>query len=99
MSIRIAALIEREIMRPDLAERLERLGKEMLALAAEVKATASVGADIPPEAKLRQIELTQGALELMASLLPKEEAQDDDADCEAAIALVRTTRQASVSHF
>ena len=99
MSIRIAALIEREIMRPDLAERMERMGMEMQALAAEVKANVPAGADISPEAKLRQIELTQGALELMASLLPKEAAHDDDADCEAAIALVRTTRQASVSHF
>lgn len=35
----------------------------------------------------------------IGALVGKVRPRDDDADCEAAIALVRTTRQASVSHF
>lgn len=83
----------------DLAEQIERMVKELLALEAEVTANALTGADISPKAKLRQSERTQGLLERLMSPLPKEEPQDDDADYEAAIALIRKTRRASISHF
>ena len=49
--------------------------------------------------KPRQSEQAQGLSERLMSPLPKEEPRNDDADCEAAIALIRKTGQASISHF
>ena len=89
---------ERKALKLDFAEQQERMEKAVQALVAAA-ASAQTLADISPEAKPRQSERAQGLSERLMSPLPKEEPRDDDADCEVAIALIRKTRQASISHF
>ncbi len=90
----------------NLAEQLERMEKDLQAVMAKVNANSKAMMDALKammdalvKAKPRQSEETQGLLERLMSPLPKEEPRNDDADCEVAIALIRKTRRASISHF
>ena len=90
----------------DLAEQMEPMEPDLQAVVAKVNANSKAMMDALKammdalvKFKPRQGERTQGLSERLMSPLPKEEPRDDDADCEAAIALIRKTGQASISHF
>ena len=93
-------------MKPDLAEQMEQMETDLQAVMAKVNANSKAMMDALKammdalvKFKPRQGERTQGLSERLMSPLPKEEPRNDDADCEAALALIRKTGQASISHF
>jgi len=90
----------------NLAEQMEPMEPDLQAVIAKVNANSKAIMDAHKammdalvNLKPRQSEQAQGLLERRMSPLPKEEPRDDDADCEVALALIRKTRQASISHF
>ena len=93
-------------MNPSIAEQMEQMETDLRAVMAKVNANSKAMMDALKammdalvKFKPRQGERTQGLSERLTSPLPKEEPRDDDADCEAAIALIRKTGQTAISHF
>ena len=56
----------------DLAEQMERMGKELLALMAKVNANSKAMMDALVKTKPRQSERTESLLDRLMSPLPKE---------------------------
>ena len=93
-------------MNPSIAEQMEQMETDLRAVMAKVNANSKAIMDAHKammdalvNLKPRQSEQAQGLLERLMLPLPKEEPRDDDADCEAAIALIRKTGQTAISHF
>lgn len=93
-------------MNPSIAEQMEPMVTDLRAVMAKVNANSKAMMDALKammdalvNLKPRQSEQAQGLSERLTSPLPKEEPRNDDADCEAAITLIRKTRQVSISHF